>query len=145
MIFGSPAGKFLLPITADAEEMITKFAPQDKRGILMKNVRVVQTIQGATLGKFDATLYSDSLWLLYMLVTSNPVVTTVPPAPTSLLAATVIAATMTLTTSLATVPPGEFLIFTPASNSVSGTILLTAKHPFGNNSATSLTITLPAN
>ena len=145
MIFGSPAGKFLLPITADAEEMITKFAPQDKRGILMKNVRVVQTIKGATLGKFDATLYPDSLWLLYMLVTSNPVVTTVPAAPTSLLAATVIAATMTLTTSLATVPPGEFLIFTPGGNSVAGTIVLNGKDPFGNTYATSETITVGAN
>lgn len=140
MVFGSPAGKFLVPITADAEEHITKFSPPDKRGILMKNIRVVQTIKGATLDKFDAALYPDSLWMLYMLVTSNPTVTTVPAVATTLMAATTKAATMTLTTGLATVPPGEFLIFTLAANSVAGTITLNGKDIYGNTQTETITV-----
>lgn len=141
MVFGSFAGKFLLPITSDSEEKITKFSPQDKRGILFKNFRVTQLTKGADLSKFDAALYPDSLWAYYMLIGNTPVVTTVPAAPTSKLAATTVAATMTLTTGPAS--PGEFFIFTPASNSVSGTIVLSGTDNYGN--AISETINVGAN
>lgn len=141
MVFGSPAGKFLVPITADGEEKIGKFAPTDKRGILFKNIRVVQTVKGATLDKFDCVLYPDSLWMLYLLVNNNPVVTTVPAVPAVLLAATTKAATMTLTT--APTAPGMFFIITPAANSVTGTVVLNGKDIYGN--AQSETINIGAN
>lgn len=141
MIYGSPAGKYLVPISADGEEKIGKFAPTDKRGILFKNIRVVQTVKGATLDKFDCVLYPDSLWMLYMLVNNNPVVTTVPATPTALLSALTKATTMTLTGTIA--PPGEFFIFTLAANSVAGTITLSGKDIYGN--AQSEVITVGAN
>src|SRR5271165_856203 len=53
IVMGSYGGKFLIPITADAEEKITKFSPQDKRGILFKNFRVTQLTKGADVSKLD--------------------------------------------------------------------------------------------
>ena len=141
MVFGSFAGKFLLPITSDSEEKIAKFSPQDKRGILAKNLRVTQLGKMTDLSKFDSALYPDSLWAYYMLIGNTPVVTTVPAVPTTKLAATTIAATMTLTTGPAS--PGEFFIFTPAANSVAGTIVLSGTDNYGN--AISETITVGAN
>jgi hypothetical protein len=142
IIFASPAAKILLPIVADAEEKIAKFSPQDKRGILFKNLRVVQLTKGVAVDKLDASLYPGSLWVPYMAIGNAPVITTAPTSPVSLLAATTKAATMTLTTGLATVPPGMFLIFTLAANSVAGTIVLSGLDNFGNPA--SETITVPA-
>lgn len=141
MIFGSAAGKYLLPITADAEEKITHFSPTDKRGILFKNFRVSQLTKGASLDKFDCALYPDMLWAYYMLIGTPSASATVPAAPVSLLAATTKAATMTLTT---TPPgPGMFLIFTPGANSIAGTIVLSGTDNDGF--AVSETITVGAN
>lgn len=141
IIFGSFGGKFLLPITSDSEEKIAKFSPEDKRGILFKNFRVTQLTKGADLAKFDSSLYPDSLWAYYMLIGTTPVVTTKPATPTTKLAATTVAATMTLTSGPAS--PGEFLIFTPASNSIAGTISLSGTDNYGN--VVSETITVGAN
>lgn len=141
IVFGSFAGKYLLPIVSDSEEKITKHSPEDKRGILFKNFRVTQLTKGADLAKFDASLYPDSLWVYYMLIGMTPVATTQPATPTTKLAATTVATTMTLTSGPAS--PGEFLIFTPASNSVAGTISLSGLDNYGN--AVSETITVGAN
>lgn len=141
MVFGAPAGKFLIPSECDAELHIGRFNPTDRRGILAKDYRIQQTHRWATLDKFDCSVYPDALWMLYMLVTSNPTVTTVPATPTSLLVATTVAATMTLTT--APTAPGMFFIFTPTGNSVTGTIVLSGTDIYGN--AQSETITVGAN
>lgn len=143
IVFGAIAGKFLIPIEVDAYEEVAKFSPVDKRGILYPVFRVQQIHKWATLSKLDASLYPDSLWLLYMLVTNNPTVTTVPASPASLLAATTKAATMTLTTPPTT--PGMFLIFTPGGNSATGTIVLSGNDIYGNAYATSETINVGAN
>lgn len=138
IIYGSYAGKYLLPITADVEEKIAKYSPADKRGILWNNFRISQLTKGASIDKFDASLYTDSLWAPYMLIGNTPVVTTVPASPPTLLAATTKAATMTLTT----VPsaPGMFLIFTPTANSVAGTITLSGLDNFGNPASETITV-----
>lgn len=143
MVWGSFAGKFLLPITLDKEEKIAHHSPQDKRGILAKNFRVTQLTKGVDVAKLDSDLYPDSLWAYYMAIGKVPVVTTAPAAPTSLLAATAKAATMTLTTSLSTVSPGMFLIFAiGATNVLAGTIVLSGTDNYGNT--VSETITVPA-
>jgi hypothetical protein len=129
IVFGSYAGKFLLPITTDAEEKIGHFSPQDKRGILAKNFRVTQLTKGASLDKFDCALYPDSLWMPYMLIGNSPNVTTVPAVPSVLLAATAKATTMTLTTGPSA--PGMFLVFTLAANTLAGTIVLTGLDNYG--------------
>lgn len=141
IVWGSFAGKYLLPITTDIEEKIPKFSPQDKRGILAKNFRVTQLVKEVDVAKFDAALYPDSLWAYYMLIGNTPTVTTAPASPTSLLSATTVAATMTLTT--APTSPGMFLIFTPAGNSATGTIALSGTDQYGNT--VSETITVAAN
>lgn len=138
MLFGSFAGKYLLPISLDQEEKIAKHAPQDKRGILFKNLRVVQLTKGVDVSKLDSDLYPDSLWAYYMVIGPVPVVATVPAAPTVLLASTAIAASMTLTTSPAS--PGEFLIFTITGNTLAGTIVVGGSDQYGMAYATSETI-----
>lgn len=137
-VYGSYAGKFLLPIISESEEKIAKHSPADKRGILWKNLRVSQLTKGASLDKFDASLYTDSLWAPYMLIGNTPVVTTVPAAPPSLLAATTKSATMTLTTAPSA--PGMFLIFTPGANSVAGTIVLSGFDNFGNPASETINV-----
>lgn len=139
MIFGSFAGKYLLPIDLDKEEKITKFSPQDKRGILFKNFRVTQLTKGVDVAKLDSALYPDSLWAYYMSIGNTPVATTVPASPTSLLSSTTIAATMTLTTPPAS--PGEFLIFAITTNTASGTIVVGGTDQYGVPYASSETIT----
>lgn len=129
IVFGSYAGKYLIPITMDAEEQIPKFSPPDKRGILFKNLRVSQLAKGASLSKFDGSLYPDSLWMPYMLIGNTPVVTTIPASPTSLMASTPKAATMTLTTP--PTAPGMFLIFAITGNSATGTIVLSGTDQYG--------------
>lgn len=142
IVFGSYAGKFLIPVTADSEEKIPKFSPVDKRGILFKNFRVSQLTKSATIDKCDAALYPDSLWAPYMLIGNTPVITTVPTSPTVLLASTPRAATMTLTTGPAT--PGEFLIFTITGNTASGTIVLSGTDNYGNIVTETITATSAA-
>lgn len=142
IVFGSCAGKYLLPITSDAEEKIAKFSPQDRRGILFKNFRVQALTKSIDLAKFDCATYPDSLWPFYMLVGNTPTVTTVPSSPPSLLAATTKAATMTLTT--APTAPGMFFIFTIASNSVAGTIVLSGTDNFGNAVSETITVSTTA-
>lgn len=139
IVFGSYAGKYLIPITEDDEEKIAKHSPQDKRGILFKNLRVSQLTKGVSLDKFDATLYPDSLWALYMAITNNPSVTTVPASPTTLLASTAIASPMTLTSAPSA--PGQFLVFTITGNTASGTIVVNGSDQYGNAYGSSETIT----
>jgi len=129
-VYGSFAGKYLLPITTDIEEKFPKFSPEDKRGILAKNFRVTQLVKEVDLAKFDASLYPDSLWAYYMLISNTPTITTVPASGTSLLASTAIAASMTLTS--APTAPGQFLVFSITSNTASGTIVVGGTDQYGN-------------
>lgn len=139
LIYGNWAGKYLLPISIDQEEKITHHAPTDKRGILFKNMRVVQLTKAVDVAKLDSDLYPDSLWAYYMAIGPSPVVTTVPASPTTLLASTAIAASMTLTTAPAA--PGEFLIFSITGNTASGTIVCGGFDQYGNAYASTETIT----
>ncbi len=139
LLFGSFAGKFLLPISLDKEEKITHHAPQDKRGILFKNFRVVQLTKATDIAKFDSDLYPDSLWAYYMAINNNPTITTVPATPSTKLASTAIATSMTLTTG--PVSPGEFLIFAITSNTASGTFVVGGTDPYGVPYASNETIT----
>lgn len=138
MVWGTFAGKFLLPVMSDAEQKFPKFSPEDKRGILAKNFRVVQLRNEVTLNKLDCALYPDSLWAYYLLIGKVPVVTTQPTASTVKLAATAIAATMTLTSGPAA--PGEFLIFTITTNTAQGTIVVNGTDQYGNAYGSSETI-----
>ncbi len=139
MIFGSFAGKYLLPISLDKEEKITHHAPQDKRGILAKNLRVVQLAKGIDVAKLDSDLYPDSLWAYYMAIGNTPTVTTAPASPAVLLASTSIAASMTLTTG--PTAPGQFLVFTITSNTASGTIVIGGTDQYGNAYGSTETVT----
>lgn len=143
MVWGDFGGKILVPTNLEKEEKTEKHAPEDKRGILFKNFTVTQLVRSVDVAKLDSDLYPDSLWAYYMSIGNTPAVTTLPASPVSLLAATTRASTMTLTTSLSTVPPGMFLIFTPAGNSAIGTIVLSGTDNFGK--AATETINVAAN
>jgi hypothetical protein len=143
IVFGSFAGKYLIPSVAEKKESFEKHISEDKRGILWKNFRVQQLMKNVEVSKLDSDLYPSALWAFYMGIGKVPVVTTVPATPTELLAATAKAATMTLTTGLSTVAPGMFLIFTIAgSNDTAGTIVLSGTD--SNGIAATETITVPA-
>jgi hypothetical protein len=75
-----------------------------------------------------------------MSIGNSPNVTTVPATPTPLLAATTKATTLTLTTPPSA--PGQFLVFTLASNTVAGTITLSGLDNY--NAAASETINVSA-
>lgn len=139
MVWGTFAGKYLLPMTTDVEQKFPKFSPPDKRGILAKSFRVVQLRNEVDLAKFDCALYPDSLWAYYLLIGKVPVVTTQPGSPTSLLASTSISGTMTLTTPPSA--PGQFLIFTITGNTASGTIVVGGTDQYGNAYSSNETIT----
>jgi hypothetical protein len=143
IVFGSFAAKHLLPIVTEKKETFEKHSSEDKRGILWKHFRVTQSMKKVEVGKLDSNLYPGSLWAFYMAIGKVPVTTTVPSSPSSFLAATTRAATMTLTTGLSTVAPGMFLIFTIAnSNVATGTIVLSGLDNYGV--AVSETIAVPA-
>ena len=144
MVWGTYGAKFLVPITADAEEKTPKHVPVDKRGINFKNLRVVQLTKGAAVDKLDCDVYTDQLWIPYGLIGNTPVITTIPAAPTSLMTSTAIANPMTLTTSLATVPPGEFLIFAITTNTAAGTIVLSGLDNYGNAQSETINFTSAA-
>lgn len=139
MVWGSYAGKYLLPISLDKEEKITHHAPEDKRGILFRNFRVVQLTKGADVAKFDSDLYPDSLWAYYMAISNTAAVTTVPASPSVKLASTSIAASMTLTSGPSA--PGEFLIFTITGNTASGTIVIGGTDQYGVAYSSTETVT----
>jgi len=139
MVYGSWGGKYLLPISIDQEEKITHHAPQDKRGILFKNFRVVQLTKATDVSKLDSDLYPDSLWGYYMSIGSTPTVTTIPGSATTLLTSTSIAASMTLSSSPSA--PGQFLIFAITGNTASGTIVVGGTDQYGNAYGSSETLT----
>lgn len=139
IVYGSFAGKYLVPISIDKDEKIPKHAPQDKRGILFKNLRVVQLAKGVDVAKLDSDLYPDSLWAYYMAIGNTPTITTIPASPTTLLASTAIAATMTLTSGPSA--PGQFLILTITGNTASGTIVIGGTDQFGNAYSSTETVT----
>lgn len=142
MVFGSFAAKFLLPINLDKEEKIPRRSPDDHRGILFKSFRANQLTKGVDVSKLDSDLYPDSLWAWYMSMGAPSSATTIPATPTSLMASTAKAATMTLTTP--PTAPGMFLVFTiGATNILAGTIVLSGLDNYGAT-ITSETLTVPA-
>ena len=138
-VYGTFAGKFLIPAVGDEEEKIKHHTPEDKRGILADGLRVVQLLKEVDVSKLDSDLYPDSLWAYYMAISNTPTVTTVPSVGTSLLASTLIAATMTLTTPPST--PGQFLVFAISTNTASGTIVVNGTDQYGQAYTSSETIT----
>lgn len=139
MIFGSFAGKILLPLSLDKEEKIPKHSPDDHRGILFKNLRVTALTKSVDVSKFDSDLYPDSLWAYYMSIGIPGAPTTVPASPVVLLASTSIASPMTLTTP--PTAPGMFLIFAITANTASGTIVVGGTDQYGVAYTSNETIT----
>src|SRR6266581_221604 len=125
IVYGSFAGKILIPATVESEEKIPKHSPPDKRGVLWKNLRVSQLTKGVSIDKFDADLYPDSLYLPYNLIGAVPVVTTQPAAPVSLLAATTKAPVYSTKRYSSLTSPGANQ-FTTTGLSAAGTIAVTA-------------------
>lgn len=142
IIFGCYAGKYLVPVDMSAEDKLPLYSPADKRGIGVKNIRLVQLDKTVTIDKFDSTLYPFAdLWFGYAFVDASPTIATVPSTPTVLMTAT---AFSSAPFSLSTQPkfPAQRLLLTVAGNSVAGTITITGQDQNGNNATE--TITVPA-
>ncbi len=138
-VYGVQAGKFLLPRTVDAEEKYGQYSPKEARGIYWQDIRLRQMGKNVDVPKFDGSLYPGALWFGYMYVSNNPVVTTVPATPTTLLAATAVsAAPYTLSGTL--VGNGEYLIFAIAGNGTAGTISVAGTDNFGNAASETISV-----
>lgn len=141
-VYGSIAGKYLIPLDLESEEKIAKFSPQDKRGLLFKNFRVTQLTKGVEISSLKQALYggiSSLLWP-YLLIGNTPVIAN--SNNTTLLASTSVAATMTLTT--APKAPGMFFVFAVTGNTASGTIVLNGTDNYGNAVTETITATSAA-
>lgn len=139
---GVQGAKYLVPGVLKAKKKPGKFSAQEHRNLLDRHTKRVQTKNICTLDELSQTVYPEnSLWVAYMLTGSVPSVATLPATPTALLAATAVAATMSLTTQPLT--PGEALVLTVAATSVAGTIGISGTNEYGQT--VSETITVPAN
>lgn len=143
-IYGIYAGKYLVPVDMDSEDKLPLYSPNDKRGLAVKNVRLVQLDKTVGIDKFDSSMYpSADLWFGYAFVSNNPTITTVPASPTVLLASTAFASTMSLTTQPKYPAQRLVLVVTGCGSQAAGTITLTGLDQ--NGLAATEVINTPAN
>lgn len=132
---GTCAAKFLTPATAVFHEEYGDFSPQDLRGLLDEDVRMLQLLKKVTVD-IKASLYPESCEYLAQACignATNPATrASLPASPTVLKASatfTVLTATYTLTTQPTS--PGMMLQFVIAGNALAGTLTVTGTNPLG--------------
>lgn len=141
VIGGIQGAKFLLPINLQIKQKHKKYSPNEYRGIIERDSRIIEQTNEVTIDTMEEDVYPDtSLWWPYMLM-GNPVVTTIPSTPTSLKASGVIASSMTLTTQ--PTAPGMKLILVVTAWTALVTLTITGTNNF--NQAVSEVVTLNAN
>lgn len=135
-IQGISAAKFEIPGILKTKKKFDKFSPNEHRNLLDKDTRRMQTLCKVTVDELSQPCVypENSIWIAYMLTGSVPTVTTLPASPTSLLSATAVAATMSLTTQPSY--PGMAFILTVASSTAVGTIGITGTNQFGQSGIT---------
>lgn len=126
------AGKKRTPGVLKVNKKLDKFSPQEHRGSLDRHFKRSQLRNVTTIESFEQVLYPDnSLWFPYMMVGSDPTITTLPSSPTSLKTSTAVSGSpLSLTTQ--PTAPGMHLILVVDSSSVAGSIALTGADQYGN-------------
>ena len=132
-IFGIMGAKFLVPAVATFDEDFDEASPQDHRGILDEDIRMLQLNKHV---KFDikSALYPESDQFLGPTcignVTNPATPASVPASPVVLKASatfTVLGSPFTLTTPPTS--PGMLLLFVIAGNALAGTLTITGTAP----------------
>ena len=134
-----------MPVDIGAEDKLPLFSPADKRGLGVKNVRLVQLDKTVPIDKFDSALYpSADLFAGYTMVSNNPTITTVPASATVLLASTAFSGTPLSLSSQPKYPAQRLiLVVTGCGSQAAGTITLTGLDNYGN--VATEVISTPAN
>ncbi|HEY7414468.1 MAG TPA: hypothetical protein VH593_04695, partial [Ktedonobacteraceae bacterium] len=133
------AGKYLLPITFKGGNKTSNYSPNEATGLIEKDTKILQGTREVSIDNMDQDLYPDtSIWWAYVLM-GIPQITTLPGTPTTLLATTAIASTLTLTTP--PTAPAMRLILTITSFSHAGTLTIngTTRYGVAVNEAISIT------
>ena len=142
---GIYGAKFQLPGTLKVVSKYGEYSPDEHRGLGDRHSHKVQTIKDVDV-ELDTAIYPDSgLWIPYTMLNSvtNPSTpTTSPGSPVTCLAATAVAASMSLTTQ--PTAPGMKLILVVAASTAVGTIGIAGKDVFGNNISETITAGITA-
>lgn len=131
VILGIQAPKYMIAGTMKSKAKYDVYRPVEHRSTLDKNTRSVQLIKKVALDELKTCLYPrESIWVGYMCFGTTPTITTLPATPTSLLSATAVGASLSLTTQPSA--PDMGLIITIASSTAVGSVALAGQDTFGN-------------
>lgn len=137
---GVQDAKYLIPCDFDFDVHHDMYSPDEFRGSYDKDFEDLQLRRIATIDKFDQDAYPEtSLLFWHMIVSSSPVVTTLPATPTVLKASTAVSGGPFSLTSQP-LAPGQVLQFVTTSVGASGTIVITGTDINGNAQTETLTI-----
>lgn len=122
-VWGIQAGKFTLPSVMKSQTKYKNYSPNEHNALIERDKKLLQLPNETTIDDIKQDVYADlSLWWPYVML-GAPTVASIPATPTSLLAATAITSTMSLTTQ--PTAPGMRLILTVTSFTVAGTLTIT--------------------
>jgi hypothetical protein len=131
VILGIQAPKYMIAATLKSKAKYDVYRPNEHRSTFDKNTKSIQLVKKVALDELKTALYPrESVWVGYCAFGTLPTITTLPASPTSLLAATAVAASMSLTTQ--PTAPGMGLILTVASSTATGTVGIAGIDPLGN-------------
>lgn len=121
---GIQAGKYALPSVMKSKRTPKIYSPNEHNSLIERDKKVVQLVQNTSIDEIKQDVYADiSLWWPYVMMGAPTTTATIPATPTSLLAATTITSTMSLTTQ--PTAPGMKLILTITSFTVAGSLTIT--------------------
>lgn len=123
-VWGIQAGKTQLSGTMKSKRTPKTYSPNAHNGLIERDYHVLQLVNNTTIDEIKQDTYGDlSLWWPYMVMGAPTTTATYPASPTSLMAATSITSSMTLTTQPTS--PGMKLILTVTAFTVAGTLTIT--------------------
>lgn len=113
-VFGIQASKWNIPVTSfKSTRKVPAYSPLEHNGLMARDKRIIATHNDTQIGNLDSDFYGDlSLYWVYLLL-GTPSWATLPAAPTSIVAAATITASMTIAAQ--PTAPGMKLIFTVTS------------------------------
>jgi hypothetical protein len=139
-IYGIQAGKYALPSTIKSKRTPKIYSPNEHNALIERDKKVVQLIQNTTIDEIKQDVYADiSLWWPYVIMGAPASTATIPSTPASLLSATSITSTMSLTTQ--PTAPGMKIILAITAFTTPGTLTLTGTVNGVTNVSESISIT----
>lgn len=96
-VFGIQAGKYNIPVTAfKSTRKVPLYSPNEHNGLMERDKKLIATHNETSVDNLDSDFYGDlSLYWVYLML-GAPTWSTLPAAPTSIVAAATIIASMTI-------------------------------------------------